>query len=78
MVAKTVLTDIEFDKNINEIMDHTVVNTSAAKEHVADIERCICTVKERSHAVVSTLPFQYLHKLIGTNIFILKCFGSML
>ena len=39
------------------MMDNVAVNTSAAKEHVADIERCICTVKERNRAVVTTLPF---------------------
>ena len=39
------------------MMDNTVVNNSAAKKHVAEIEWCIRTVKECSRAVVTTLPF---------------------
>ena len=49
-------------------MEQTVGTKSAAKEHVSEINRYICTVKERSHAVASTLTFQYLHKLIVTKI----------
>ena len=49
-------------------MDQTVFNTSSAKEHVTDINRCIRTVKECIRDIVSTLNFHYLRKIIVTNI----------
>ena len=63
MVVQTVLMDMEFNKTI----DRTVVNTSAARDHVAEIERQIRTAKERCRAIGSTLPFAILPKLIVTN-----------
>ena len=68
MIVQTILMDMEFDKTADHLMDSTVVNTSAAKEHVAEIERCIRTVKERCRGIASTLPFNRLHKLIVTNL----------
>ena len=55
MVVQTVLMDMEFDKTIDELSDQTVVDTSAAQEHVAEIERQIRTAKERCHALLSAL-----------------------
>ena len=43
--VQTILMDMEFDKVIPELPG-MVVNTSAAKEHVADIEQRIRVVKE--------------------------------
>ena len=62
MIVQTVLMDMEFDKTVNELSDRTVVKTSAARKHVAEIERQIRTTKERCHAIVSTLPFEILPK----------------
>ena len=50
-------------------MYQTVFNAYSAKEHVAEIDSCIHTVKESSCAIVRTLSFQYLYKTIVTNIF---------
>ena len=50
-------------------MEKVVVNTSTAKEHVAEIERCILTTSKHSKAVVTNLPFDYLPKLIVVNLF---------
>ena len=36
------------------------VNTTAAREHVAEIERGLCTIQERGRGIVSTLPFTHL------------------
>ncbi len=38
-------------------MANVVVNTTAAKEHVAEAERKIRVVNERCRGVVCTLPF---------------------
>ena len=48
-------------------MYNVAVNTSAAKEHVAEIERCIRTIKERIRAFVTTLLFDYLPETIVVN-----------
>ena len=45
-----------------------MVNTSAAQGYVAEIERQIRTAKERRCAIVSTLLFEILPKLIVINI----------
>ena len=68
MIVKTILMDMEFVKTIDELMVQTVVNTFVAKKHIAEIERCIHTVKESSSDVLITPPFRYLHKLIVTDI----------
>ena len=60
--------DMEFDKPVDELSDQTVVNTSAAQEHVAEIKCQIQTMKERCRAIVSTLLFDILPKLIVSNI----------
>ena len=68
MVVQTVFMDMEFDKTVDELSDRTVVNTSATQEHVAEIEHQIRTTKERCHAIVRTLPFEIIPKLIITII----------
>ena len=67
MIVQTILMDMEFDPTKDELMGNMVVNTSATKENVAEIERCIHTVKERCRAVASDLPFNCLHKTIVIN-----------
>ena len=66
--VQTILTDMEFTSVIDPLLGKTVVNTTAAREHVAEIERSIRTVKERSRAVISTLPFKILPKLVVSNV----------
>ena len=68
IIVQTILMDMEFDSTKDELMGKPVVNNSAAKEHVAEIERCICTVKERCRAMASDLPFNFLHKTIVINL----------
>ena len=68
MVVQTVLMDMEFDKTVDGLSDKTVVNTFAAREHVAETERQIRTTKEHCCAIVSTLPFAILPKVIVSNI----------
>ena len=41
MIVQTVLMDMEFDKTVDELSDRILVNTSAAREHMAGIERQI-------------------------------------
>ena len=48
MIVQNVLMGMEIYKTIEELMENAVVNTSASKEHVGEIERAICTVKDRT------------------------------
>ena len=51
--------DIEFEK----LRDHVPmlnVNTPAASEHVGDIKRCVCLIKERARDIVCTLLYSWL------------------
>ena len=55
--------DMEFQK-IKDDMGLVDVNTTAAREHVAEIKRSIRLVKERSRCIVKTLPFCFLNRQI--------------
>ena len=68
MIVQIVPTDMKFGKTLDELLDRTVVNTSAAMEHVTKIECQSSTTKEHCCAIVSTLSFEVIPKLIVTNI----------
>ena len=42
--------------------DIVEINTTAAREHVGEIERSIRTIKERGRSILSTLPYTTLPK----------------
>ncbi len=67
MIVQTILMDMKFDKTKSKLMDKVVVNTTAARKHMADEERTIRTLKERTQTTTSVLPFYHLHKLVITN-----------
>ena len=56
---------MEFEK-IKDDMGLVDVNTTAAREHVAEIERGICLIKEECQSVVKSLLFWYMHRKIVT------------
>ena len=65
-VVRLVLMDMEFEK-IKDNFDKVEVNTTAAREHVGEIERGIRLMKDRSRCVISDLReagFKYFHKMI--------------
>eukprot|EP00957_Ditylum_brightwellii_P053258 4038188-Ditylum_brightwellii.AAC.1 len=52
-----ILTDTEFEA----LRPHfPMINTSAAGKHIPGVEQCIHTVKERTRAGYSLLPFKYV------------------
>jgi hypothetical protein len=51
------LMDREFEPLRGQI-NGTIMNTTAASEHVPEIERQIRVIKERARAIASTLPFK--------------------
>ncbi len=50
--------DGEFEKS----MPSVECNTTAAKEHVSEVEQTIQMVKERIHGLLATLPFSHIPK----------------
>ena len=62
-IVQTAMMDIEFNKLKNG-MPELVINTTAAREHVGEIERKIRVIKEQARGMISTLPFEMLPKLM--------------
>ncbi len=55
--VQTLLMDGEFEK-IKQKLPEVIVNTTAAGEHVGEVERHIRTIKERGRGVMCTLPYK--------------------
>ena len=55
-VVNLMLMDGEFEK-IKDVLPFVEVNTTAAREHVPEIERRIRTIKEPVRATTSKFPF---------------------
>jgi hypothetical protein len=59
----TILADNEFEMIREEIEESGIkVKISAKEEHVPDVERQICVIKERARAIVQTLPYSDVPK----------------
>eukprot|EP00804_Cyclotella_cryptica_P010069 CCRYP_018044-RA/>CCRYP_018044-RA protein AED:0.31 eAED:-0.77 QI:0/-1/0/1/-1/0/1/0/270 len=61
--VQTVLMDKEFD-SVADQCPTLPINTTAANEHVPEIERAIRLIKERARGIENTLPFTGLPKLM--------------
>ena len=55
--------DIEFEK-LKELLPKVALNTTAAREHVGEIEQKIRVIKERARGTINTLPYKKLPKLM--------------
>jgi hypothetical protein len=62
-VVTTLLLDNEFEK-LTQHLPSIVANTTAAREHVTEVERRIRLMKERSRGIKNTIPFTYIPKLM--------------
>ena len=60
---QTAMMDIEFDK-LKELLPNVALNTTAAREHVGEIEQKIRVIKERARGTISTLPYKKLPRLM--------------
>jgi hypothetical protein len=59
----TVLMDNEF-KKLRNLVPILAINTTAAREHVPEVERKIRLIKERGRGILNTLPFKKMPRLI--------------
>ena len=71
-VVRLVFIDMEFDK-IKDLVGLVEVNTTAAREHVAEIEQEVRLFKERTRCITSGLPFAYLHQQIVIHLVYFIC-----
>jgi hypothetical protein len=55
--------DMEFEK-LRHLMPHVVLNTTAAREHVGEIERKIRVIKERARGTFNTMPYNKLPRVM--------------
>ena len=62
-VVNLMLMDQDFEK-IKDVLPLVEVNTTAAREHVPEIERHIRTIKERVRATTSLFPFNPVPKMV--------------
>lgn len=54
-IVRVILMDMEFE-SLSDVLELVQVNTTAAREHVSDIERDIRTIKDRARCTVAALP----------------------
>jgi hypothetical protein len=59
----TVLMDNEF-KKLQNLVPILAINTTAAREHVPEVERKIRLIKERGRGILNTLPFKKMPRLM--------------
>ena len=55
--------DMEFEK-LKPLMPHVALNTTAAREHVGEIEQKIRVIKERTRGTFNTLPYKKLPRMM--------------
>jgi hypothetical protein len=80
-LVRVALMDMEFVK-LEDKSEWVLINTTAAREHVTDIERSIRTVKDRCRSVLSEVPYkqcmpdQFLIHLVKFVVMWLNAFVS--
>jgi hypothetical protein len=62
-IVQTALMDMVFEK-LKDKLPNIILNTTAAQEHVGEIERKIKVVKERARCMTSVLLYNLLTKLM--------------
>ncbi len=58
-VVQTTMMDMKFDK-LKSLLIHVVLNTTAAREHVSEIEQKIRVIIERKRGMINTLLYKKL------------------
>jgi len=62
-IVQTALMDMEFEK-LRDMLPNVTLKTTAAWEHMGEIERKIQVVKERARSTMSVIPYKLLPKLV--------------
>jgi hypothetical protein len=62
-IVQVALMDMEF-KKLKDVLPNITINTTAAREHVGEVERKIQVIKERARGAMATLPYLTLPKIM--------------
>ncbi len=62
-VVQVALIDMEFEK-LRDMLPNVTLITTAAREHVGEIERKIRVIKERGRGTINMLPYETMPKLM--------------
>jgi len=62
-IVQTRMMDMEFEK-LRPLMPHVALNTTAAQEHVREIEQKIRVIKERARGMFNTLPYKKIPRVM--------------
>ncbi len=62
-IVQTAMMDMEFEK-LKPLMPHVALNTTAAQEHIGEIEQKIRVIKERTRGAFNTLPYKKLPRIM--------------
>ncbi len=60
--------DMEFEKLVDDLLPNVTISTTAAREHVREIEQKIRVIKERARGMVNTLPYPQLPRLMAIKL----------
>jgi hypothetical protein len=63
LIIQTAMIDIEFEK-LKTKMPRVALNTTAAREHIGEIEQKVRVIKERARGTFNTLPYKKLPKIM--------------
>jgi hypothetical protein len=62
-IVQVALMDMEFEK-LKDVLPNITINTTAAREHVGEIERKIRVIKERARGTMAALSYLTLPKIM--------------
>ncbi len=62
-IVQVTLMDMEFEK-LKDVLPNITINTTAAREHVGEIETKIQVIRERVRGTMATLPYLTLPKIM--------------
>ncbi len=62
-VVQVAMMDMEF-KKMRDMLPNVTLNTTAAREHIGEIERKIRVIKERGRGTINTLPYETMLKIM--------------
>jgi hypothetical protein len=62
-IVQVALMDMEFE-NLKDVLPNIMINTTASRERIGEIERKIQVIKERARGTMATLPYLTLPKIM--------------
>jgi len=71
-IVQAMMMDMEFEK-LRPLMPHVALNTTAAREHVGEMERKIRVIKERARGTFNSLPYKKIPRVMVIELLHFLC-----